>query len=148
MDKVVFISYEFGSKVDALKLQQKLIESKVKVALVNDRKESDFQLPLHQVHCDLIKSSRVVLCLLNKKYLDSKACHLELDYSLAIRKRVLAVLVEKMNVGRDLNGSKKIQVFNYCSNWAETAGFDQIKSKLLHYLSVNSFIKFISAYFQ
>ena len=141
MDKDVFISFEFGTEAEALKLQQKLIESNFSVAIASDRKQSDFDFPIKQIHCDLIKSSRMVLCLLNKKYFDSRACHLELNYSLEICKRVLPVLVENMDVRIDSHDSEKIKVFKYGPNWTETAGFNEIKLKLLHHLSVKTFIE-------
>ncbi len=143
MDIDVFISYEFGSRAVALVLQQKLIESNMSVAIASDRKQSDFDFPLKQIHCDLIKSSKVVLCLLNKKYFDSRACHLELNYSIEICKQVLPVMVENVDVRIDSYDSEKIQVFKYGPNWTETPGFNEIKLKLLQYLSVKTLIQLI-----
>lgn len=138
----LFISYQWDIQNQVEKLEETLLRNKNDLKIWRDvnqlRNNSN---GLYEQLASGIRNSRIILCLLTKKYVKSANCKLEINYSFSLKKTIVYVMVDKMSVddlgevGFLMGNSVYIQGYKGYQNWVETKG-EEIKKAIFKELNV------------
>jgi len=91
----VFISYNWGIKVQVQKLYQVLTSLNYKVWL-DERELNAGSNPLTAELAMAIKNSKVILSCITTDYCKSYNCNLEVEYASAKKKQMIALMIERI----------------------------------------------------
>ena len=92
----VFISYNWGIKVQVQKLYQVLTSLNYKVWL-DERELNAGSNPLTAELAMAIKNSKVILSCITTDYCKSYNCNLEVEYASAKKKQMIALMIERID---------------------------------------------------
>ena len=92
----VFISYNWGIKVQVQKLYQVLTSLNYKVWL-DERELNAGSNPLTAELARAIKNSKVILSCITTDYCKSYNCNLEVEYASAKKKQMIALMIEQID---------------------------------------------------
>ena len=97
MDFDIFISYNWSIHDKVKELDEKLKSIGFKVFTVEKELENN-EKPLSNKQALAIKKSKIIICCITKKYCESYNCNLEIDYANSLDKRMIILMIEKINI--------------------------------------------------
>ena len=95
----VFISYNWKLKKEVKQLESKLKSVGGWRVWRDERKMQSNHSPLSSVTALALRRSAVFLCLITNRYCESNHCSLEIEFASALKKTMVALLIEKINAG-------------------------------------------------
>ena len=129
--KNIFISYHWGRfKAHVQKLAQEL-ETKYGKTVWIDIVEMVPNLNLHQMIQDGINNSDCVVAFVTKEYCESANCQLEVQYAKRIRKMIIFIVLEKLDVANLPNGMGVLLAERFCMNTYDEIWNDQTTERML-----------------
>ena len=98
----VYISYNWRQKKDIKQLDTKLKSIGYK-AWRDERKLQTNNAPLSSVAALAIRKSSLFLCCITSKYCESNYCSSEIEFASALKKPMIALMIENINAGGFFN---------------------------------------------
>ena len=111
----IFISYEWGKK-DVVNEIAKNLETITNNKIWIDDNNMMPGYILHENIQDGINNSEIVLAFVTMAYCESRNCQLEIQYANRIKKKIIYIVLEKLNVGALPNGMGVLLAEIVCLN--------------------------------